>query len=109
MDQGMEIPECVHCGGIVKTTTVLFGELLPEAEVARAWSMADRAGAVIAIGSTLSVWPATEIPYRMALADKSLIIINQGPTELDQLASVRIEGAAGEVLPALVELIVAQA
>ncbi|MDP3984615.1 MAG: Sir2 family NAD-dependent protein deacetylase, partial [Acidimicrobiia bacterium] len=55
MDQGMEVPECPDCGGIVKTTTVLFGEMLPEDEVAKAWQMAERADAVLAVGSTLSV------------------------------------------------------
>ncbi len=103
MDEGMEVPVCPRCAGIVKTTTVLFGEMLPDTEVAKAQEMAGRADAVLAVGSTLSVWPAAEIPYQMAVAAKPLVIVNQGATELDHLASVRIEGAAGEVLPALVE------
>ncbi|HUO45936.1 MAG TPA: Sir2 family NAD-dependent protein deacetylase [Acidimicrobiia bacterium] len=105
MDEGMETPECPHCRGIVKTTTVLFGETLPDEEVSRAWKMAEEAEAVLAIGSTLSVWPAAEIPYQMAVTAKPLIIVNQGATDLDHLASIRIEGAAGQALPALVKLI----
>ena len=105
MDDGMEVPECPHCRGIVKTTTVLFGEMLPPDEVDRAWEMARRADAVVAVGSTLSVWPAAEIPYQMAVTAKPLVIVNQGATELDHMASVRIEGSAGSTLTRLVEII----
>ena len=45
--------------------------------------------------STLGVWPAAEIPYTAAQEGRPLVIVNQGPTEMDHLASVRIEGAAG--------------
>ncbi|MEX0946437.1 MAG: Sir2 family NAD-dependent protein deacetylase [Acidimicrobiia bacterium] len=102
VDAGAADPSCPECEGIVKTTTVLFGELLPEVEVERAWEMARSAGAVLAIGSTLSVWPAAEIPARMAVMGKPLVIVNQGPTELDHVATVRLDGGAGEILAQLV-------
>jgi NAD-dependent deacetylase len=105
MDEGMEVPQCPGCGGIVKTTTVLFGEMLPEGEVAKAWEMAQQAEAVVAVGSTLSVWPAAEIPLQMARTGRPLVIINQGPTDLDEIATVRIEGASGRLLPELARLI----
>ena len=72
----------------------------------RSWSEPGRwrpaADAVFAIGSTLGVWPAAEIPFTAAQQGRPLVIVNQGATEMDRLASVRIEGAAGVVLPALV-------
>lgn len=102
VDSGEEDPKCPHCGGIVKTATVMFGENLPEAEVAKAWRLADGSDAVLAIGSTLSVWPAAEIPLAMQQSGKPLVIINQGPTDLDHLATVRMEGGAGEILTDLV-------
>jgi NAD-dependent deacetylase len=101
VDAGEEDPHCPHCRDIVKTATVMFGENLPAAEMEKAWRLADAAGAVLAIGSTLSVWPAADVPCRMALAGKPLVIINQGPTELDDLATLRIEGGAGPVLTEL--------
>jgi NAD-dependent deacetylase len=57
---------------------------------------------VLAIGSTLGVWPAAEIPFSAAQQGRPLVIINKGATEMDRLASVLIEGSAGVVLPALV-------
>lgn len=109
VDAGAADPSCPACGGIVKTATVMFGELLPQGEVDRAWEMADSAGAVLAVGSTLSVWPAAEIPARMAADGKPLVIVNQGPTELDRMASIRLEGGAGETLPMLVSAMVGRA
>jgi len=105
VDAGAADPSCPSCGGIVKTATVMFGEMLPQGEVERAWEMAGAAGAVLAIGSTLSVWPATEIPARMAADGRPLVIVNQGPTELDHVATVRLEGSAGVILPRLIEIL----
>ena len=102
VEAGEEEPRCSFCGGIVKTTTVMFGEQLPGAVVERAWEMANEADAVLAVGSTLGVWPAAEIPFAAAQQGRPLVIVNRGPTDMDQLASVRIEGTAGSVLPALV-------
>jgi NAD-dependent deacetylase len=103
VEAGEEEPRCGSCGGIVKTTTVMFGEELPTAVLGRAWEMAASADAVLAVGSTLGVWPAAEIPFRATQQGRPLVIINQGATEMDGLASVLIEGSAGVVLPALVQ------
>lgn len=105
VEAGEDEPRCEFCGGIVKTMTVMFGEELSRAVLARAWDMAAGADAVLAIGSTMGVWPAAEIPFTAAQEGRPVVIVNRGPTELDRLASVRIEGAAGVVLPVLVEKI----
>ncbi|HSL25848.1 MAG TPA: Sir2 family NAD-dependent protein deacetylase [Acidimicrobiia bacterium] len=99
-------PRCTDCGGIVKTATVMFGEELSPAVMSRAWEMADRSDAVLAIGSTLGVWPAAEIPFAATRRGLPLVIINRGETEMDRLATVRVEGSAGEVLSALVKEII---
>jgi len=94
-------PLC-DCGSILKSTVVLFGEQLPTAALNRAGEFSRAADAAIAVGSTISVFPAAE--YLLAVADRRhpLIIINIGPTDADELATVRLEGKAGEVLPQLV-------
>ncbi len=92
-------PNCRACGGILKTTVVYFGERLPASAVAQAATWADQADAVIAIGSTLSVYPAADVPLMVAKRARPYVIINEGPTEHDQVATVRVEGRAGEVLP----------
>jgi NAD-dependent deacetylase len=95
-------PPCLSCGGILKTDVVFFGETLPPAATARAFALAAGCDAVIAVGSTLSVFPAAYVPLEAINAGSPLLIVNRGPTDMDDLASIRIEAAAGEVLPELV-------
>ena len=102
VEAGEEDPRCPECGGVVKTSTVMFGELLPQAIMVHANAMASRADAVIAVGSTLSVFPAASIPLDLAAAGVPLVVVNLGPTDNDQAASALLDGKAGETLPALV-------
>lgn len=103
VDAGEEDPSCPQCGGILKTSTVMFGEVLPAEEMAKAWEFAHNGQAVLVVGSTVGVWPAAEIPMTMAQEGKPMVIVNRGPTEADLFATVRIDGSAGDVLPPLVE------
>jgi NAD-dependent deacetylase len=105
VDHGEDDPSCHHCGGVLKSATVLFGELLPEGEVEKAWRMAEDADAALVVGSTLSVYPAADLPLSVASRGRPMVIINLGPTEHDRLATVKLEGKAGESLPRLVEAI----
>jgi NAD-dependent deacetylase len=59
--------------------------------------------AVLAVGSTLSVYPAAYVPLTAAEAGSPLIIVNQGPTDLDTLAIIRIDDSAGGALTALAD------
>lgn len=98
-------PRCPQCGDILKLTVVSFGELLPVGAMARAHAMASVADAALAVGTTLSVFPAAYVPLEAADRGAPLIIVNQGPTEMDHLARVKLDGPAGTLLPALVDLI----
>jgi NAD-dependent deacetylase len=100
--EGDDDPHCIECGGLVKTTTVMFGELLPAAALEAAQRMSGTADAVLAVGSTLSVYPAADFAIAPTGRGAPLVILNLGPTDWDRLATVRIEGKAGEVLPELV-------
>jgi NAD-dependent deacetylase len=99
-------PRCDECGGILKSTIVFFGEVLPHREIELANRWAAEADAVIAVGSSLSVYPAAYIPLEIASRGDSFVIINNGPTDLDTLASIRLEGLAGTLLPQLVNAII---
>ncbi len=95
-------PKCAKCGSILKSTTVLFGEHLPLDAVARAQRWADDADAVLAVGSTLSVYPAAEFPLQVASRGEPFVILNMGETDHDRIATVKLDGKAGDVLPMLV-------
>lgn len=94
-------PSCKVCGGTLKTTVVYFGEMLPEQALTTATAWALDADAVVVIGSSLSVYPAAGIPLDVAARGAPVVIVNDGPTELDDVASVRVGGRAGQVVPAL--------
>lgn len=105
VDAGAEDPTCPHCGGIVKTTTVMFGELLPPAEMNKAQAMADAADAVLVVGSTMGVYPAVLVPLSVVQRGGPMVIVNLGPTDHDALATVKVDGPAGAVVSALAERI----
>jgi NAD-dependent deacetylase len=98
-------PHCEYCGGILKSTIVFFGEVLPQREMEKANAWAEEADAVVAVGSSLSVYPAAYIPLEVAARGEAFIIINNSPTDLDAVASLRLEGMAGTILPQLVRAI----
>ena len=100
-------PACPDCGGMVKTATVMFGEILPQEEMEKAMEFLAMADAIIVVGSTVSVSPASDIVMYGGYLSLPIVIINQGPTEADEQAAVKIDAAIGEVLPGLVEGVLA--
>ena len=104
--QGDPDPTCTECGAVVKTSTVLFGELLPEETFARAVRMAALADAVLAVGTTLTVYPAADIVLSTVREGATLVIVNRGETAFDHLATAILGRPAGDVLPDLVDSII---
>lgn len=97
-------PLC-QCGGFLKPATISFGQSLQPNELARAERAALAADLVIALGSTLSVYPAAAFPLLAARRGVPYIIINRGATEhdADRGVSLRLEGEVGEIFPPAVE------
>jgi NAD-dependent deacetylase len=96
-------PTCEGCGGILKAATISFGQALVEADVDRAMAYASSCDMCLAVGSTLSVWPAAGVPLQAARTGARLVIVNDGDTDLDIAAAAVIRGRAGTVLPALID------
>ena len=105
VEAGNPDPSCPICAGIIQTDTILFGEDLPEEEVRKANVYLAISDAVLVVGSTVSVWPAAEIVMRGAKHSKPVVIINQGPTDADHVATVKIDSGIGDVLPGLIDQI----
>ena len=103
--EGDDDPHCELCGGLLKTATISFGQRLVDADVERAMAEAKRCDACLAIGSTLSVWPAAGVPAHAVRSGAPLVIVNEGETELDGMARAIVAGRAGEIVPRLVEAI----
>src|SRR2546428_9937812 len=97
-------PRCSDCGGFLKAATILFGQRVPEAELARARELTLSCDLFLVVGSSLKVTPAATLP-RLALDnDVPLIIINLQPTPMDDYAEIVINEKAGVVLPQLLSL-----
>jgi NAD-dependent protein deacetylase/lipoamidase len=98
------VPPSCHCGGILKSATISFGQQLRSGDVGAAFAAADCADLVVALGSTLSVTPASDVPLTAARRGVDYAIVNRGETEHDglPLVTLRIEGDVGEVFPAAV-------
>jgi len=94
-------PPCPRCGEILKPDVVMFGELLPAGAMERATELAQRAGLLLVVGSSLEVYPVAGLPEEAVSAGGALAIVNRGPTPFDHLADVKIDARAGEALSTL--------
>ncbi len=99
LKDGVEIPVCMDCQGILKPDAVFFGESLPADVLMEAQRRSQTCDMCIVLGSSLVVYPAANMPIYARKANAKLVIINVGPTELDRLATIRIDGKAGEIAP----------
>jgi NAD-dependent deacetylase len=97
-------PPLCGCGGFLKPATISFGQSLDPDVLQRAEKAARQADLVVALGSTLSVYPAASFPLLAAQRGTPYVIINRGATDHDHEPSVslRIEGDVAELFPAAV-------
>jgi NAD-dependent protein deacetylase/lipoamidase len=91
-----EAPVCGACGSILKPGVVMFGELLPEAAMARAESLCRETGLLLVLGSSLEVWPVAGLPGETLRAGGAVAIVNLGETPYDGDAALVVrEGISG--------------
>jgi NAD-dependent deacetylase len=103
-------PPLCACGGFLKPATISFGQNLDPATMERAAVAAQEADLVVALGSTLSVYPAASFPLMAAKRGVPYVIVNRGPTDHDHESSVslRLDGELAEIFPPAVEEAIAQ-
>ncbi len=105
---GDEVPVCriaigaSTCGGILKSAVISFGQSLVAADLARAEAAASRSDVLLAVGSTLSVWPVAGMVPLARSSGGAVVVVYGGPTALDELGTARVSGAIEVVLPQLV-------
>lgn len=100
------LPPLCQCGGFLKPATISFGQSLDPREVERAASAAMKTDLVVALGSTLSVYPAASFPLMAAERGVPYVVINRGATEHDSFAGVtlRLEAEVGAIFPPAVQM-----
>ena len=96
-------PRCPLCKGRIISSVVNFGDSLPVKELEAAFMHSARSDVFFAIGSSLVVSPANDMPRVAMEAGARLILLNRGETPFDEVADLRIDAGIGEVLPPVVE------
>jgi NAD-dependent deacetylase len=100
-----EPPACPRCGSPLRPDVVWFGEMLPADAVERAWELARRCDVMLVVGTSGTVWPAAELPYVARDAGAAVLEVGPEPSEITPVVDLRLAGAAGAVLPALVRAV----
>jgi NAD-dependent SIR2 family protein deacetylase len=96
--------DCTACGGPLKPDVVYFGESVPPARVTDSYAMVDSASSLLVLGSSLHVYSGRRFVTHAHKLGLPIIIVNQGETKADELATVRINAALGEALTALTDI-----
>lgn len=104
VNSGGEPPDCILCGGIIKAATISFGQPMPELEMERANIAALTCDLMLAIGSSLVVFPAAGIPISAKRNGARFVILNREETELDHMADLVINAEIGPVLSAVTQV-----
>lgn len=95
-------PPCLVCGGILKSDTISFGQALVPDVIDRALRVSEDCDVLLAVGSTLSVFPVANCVPRAKSAGARVVIVNGDATAMDRYADVLLTGRIGDILPALV-------
>ena len=94
-------PYCDLCSGIVKAATISFGQAMPEKEMMRAQNEAANCDLMIAVGSSLVVYPAATIPLIGKQSGAKFVILNNESTEMDQFADLVINESIRDTFEAI--------
>ncbi|MEP7274612.1 MAG: Sir2 family NAD-dependent protein deacetylase, partial [Acidobacteriota bacterium] len=95
VESGDLAPECDACGGLLKPATISFGQAMPAREMTLAVEACKQCDALLAVGSSLVVYPAASLPEIAKRAGAALIIINRTPTPLDDIADLVLNDEIG--------------
>jgi NAD-dependent deacetylase len=102
---GEEDPPCVRCGGILKSATISFGQPLVSSVINRAFRTASEADLLLAIGTTLQVYPVAAVVPEAKNRGARIVIVNAEPTQFDDIADAIFSEPIGAVLPELCALL----
>jgi NAD-dependent deacetylase len=95
-------PDGEACGGMLKSATISFGQQLVAEDLDRAERAAAHCDLLLAVGSSLAVYPAAGLVPLAAGHGASVVIVNAEPTPFDDMADAVVRGRIAEVLPAMV-------
>jgi NAD-dependent deacetylase len=95
-------PACLRCGGILKSATISFGQAMDERSLRAAYRAAARCDLLLAVGTSLTVYPAAGLVDVARDAGARVVIVNGSPTPYDQVADAVVRDPIGQILPVLI-------
>lgn len=98
---GERAPDCLACGGPLKSKTISFGQAMPQDEMEQAMAFCLEADLCLVLGSSLVVEPAASFPRIAVQAGAPLAIVNKTETPQDASAQVAIRAGIGDTLQAV--------
>jgi NAD-dependent deacetylase len=98
---GEDDPPCERCGGILKSATISFGQPLDDQVIRRAYRSAQQADVLVAIGSSLQVYPVAGVVPAAKESGARLIIVNAAPTPFDDIADAVLREPIGVAVPTI--------
>jgi len=96
------VVDCESCGGLLKPDVVFFGENVPRPRVDTCFALVERAGALVVLGSSLTVMSGYRFVRHAAKLAVPVVIVNHGPTRGDAQARLVLDAPLGRTLTALV-------
>ena len=102
-EEPFSVPECEACGGMLKPDVVMFGESVPKSRVDNAMDAVERSNALLVLGSSLMVFSGFRFARHADATNTPIVIVNQGRTRADDLATVKIDADCADLLPAAVD------
>lgn len=97
------VPDCERCNGLLKPDVVFFGENVPRERVEASMSALADADALLVAGSSLMVFSGFRFCRAAAARGQPIVIVNDGRTRADELATLKVGGDVGERLQRLVQ------
>jgi NAD-dependent SIR2 family protein deacetylase len=96
------VVDCNRCGGLLKPDVVFFGENVPRSRVDQCHALVEQAGALVVLGSSLTVMSGYRFVRHAAKLAIPVAIVNLGPTRGDAQASLILDAPLGQILTAVV-------
>ncbi len=97
----LQLVDCDACGGMLMPDVVFFGGSVPKARVAACEAAIEAADGVLVVGSSLQVFSGYRFARMAHQQDKPLVIVNEGSTRADDIATLKINDNALATLTAL--------
>jgi NAD-dependent SIR2 family protein deacetylase len=99
---GFVVADCTSCGGVLKPDVVFFGENVPAPRVSSCFELVGASSALVVLGSSLTVLSGLRYVRHAASLGIPVVIVNQGATRGDSLATVTLDAPLGPTLTAAI-------